>query len=52
MLTEKEVEKIVKKVSRDDDNFPGMTYEATHNVQDITRQVKILEGISKGFAQK
>ena len=28
------------------------TYEATHNVQDITRQVKILEGISKGFGQK
>ena len=27
MLTEKDVEKIVKKVSRDDDNFPGMTYE-------------------------
>ena len=27
MLTEKDVEKIVKKVARDDDNFPGMTYE-------------------------
>lgn len=27
MLTEKDVEKIIKKVSRDDDNFPGMTYE-------------------------
>lgn len=27
MLTEKEIEKIVKKVSREDNNFLGMTYE-------------------------
>ena len=27
MLTEKEIEKIIKKVSREDNNFPGMTYE-------------------------
>lgn len=27
MLKEKDIEKIIKKVSRDDDNFPGMTYE-------------------------
>jgi hypothetical protein len=29
--------------------FNLMTYEATHNVNDIARQTRIFEGISKGF---
>ena len=29
-----------------------LTHEATHNIQDIARQSRILEGVSKGFGQK
>jgi len=50
MLTEKEIEKIIKKVSRDDDNFPGMTYEeGIREVLDVVLEEVDLDEFLENF---